>query len=185
MQRIFLVGPRACGKTTAALALAERLACPCLDTDALIIKALGESIADFVARMGWAAFRERETQALRRSVEATADGAGFAVVATGGGMVLKEENRALMRASGLVFFLECPAKELVRRLEASPLAAQRPSLTGKSAIAEAWEVAKARLPLYRAASTHVLDSSRPIPELLEAMLAILRPDAGAGLGSGA
>ncbi|MBR4746031.1 MAG: hypothetical protein IK061_01330, partial [Desulfovibrio sp.] len=70
--------------------------------------------------------------------------------------------------------------ELVRRLEASPLAAQRPSLTGKSAVAEAWEVAKERLPLYRAASTHALDSSRPLPELLDAMLAILRPEAGAG-----
>ena len=178
MRRVFLVGPRACGKTTAALALAERLQAPCLDTDALIVEALGESIADFVAREGWPAFRERETEALRRAVESTEEGAGFAVVATGGGMVLKEENRALMREAGLVFFLECPATELVRRLEASPLASQRPSLTGRSAVLEAAEVAARRLPLYRKAASHAFDSSRPLPELVEAMIAILRQHAG-------
>ncbi len=179
MRRVFLVGPRACGKTTAALALAERLHAPCLDTDALAARALGGSIADFVAREGWPAFRERETQALREALEKTAEGEGFAVVATGGGMVLKEENRALMRASGLVIFLECPSEELVRRLEASPLASQRPSLTGKSAAAEAWEVAQERLPLYREAAHLAADSSLPLPELVEALLEALRRNAGA------
>ena len=130
MRRVFLVGPRACGKTTAALALAERLHAPCLDTDALAARALGGSIADFVAREGWPAFRERETQALREALEKTAEGEGFAVVATGGGMVLKEENRALMRASGLVIFLECPEEELVRRVS---LSQARPLLAGEAA----------------------------------------------------
>ena len=94
---------------TAALALAERLHAPCLDTDALAARALGGSIADFVAREGWPAFRDRETEALRRAVQATADGAGFAVVATGGGMVLKEEifsfRELRMRAQRSIYFM--------------------------------------------------------------------------------
>ena len=54
------------------------------------------------------------------------------VIATGGGMVLTEENRRFMRENVIVLYLSAPAEVLASRLQANPNAAQRPTLTGKS-----------------------------------------------------
>ena len=122
---IYLVGARAAGKTTFGGALARQLGCNYVDTDIHLRETTGETVADIVAREGWDGFRKRESAVLRA---VTAPGT---VIATGGGMVLAEENRRFMRENGIVLYLSAPAEVLASRLQANPNAAQRPTLTGK------------------------------------------------------
>ena len=107
---IFLIGFMGSGKTTVGGLLATRLGRIFADLDDLIVEAAGLSIPEIFAREGEAGFRRRETEALR----AAAAGRGT-VVATGGGAACREENLALMLASGRVVALEVSAAEAVRR----------------------------------------------------------------------
>ena len=160
MSLIYLVGPRACGKTTLGKALSEVLDVPDCDTDHHLCE-----------RWGWEGFRSRESESLRLASEELA---GRGVVATGGGMVLAEANRRYMREHGRVFFLSAPVEVLAARLRRNPLEAQRPSLTGKSLDDEVREVLEARLPLYRDAAHHELDARQSITELCLAVRTLLR-----------
>lgn len=169
-QTIYLVGPRAAGKTTFGRALARRLGRAYVDTDVHLRETTGESVADIVAREGWEGFRRRESAALRETT------APDTVVATGGGMVLDPENRRFMRDHGIVLYLRAPAAVLAARLSASPNAAQRPSLTGKSIIEEVSEVLAVREALYQDAATHVLDAAAIQEALLAEALSLLTAD---------
>ena len=141
---IYLIGARAAGKTT------------------------GETVADIVSREGWDGFRKRESAVLR---EVTAPAT---VIATGGGMVLAEENRRFMRENGIVLYLSAPAEVLAARLQANPNAAQRPTLTGKSIAEEVAEVLAVREPLYRETATHILNAAATPKALLAEALALLK-----------
>ena len=162
MPLIFLVGPRACGKTTVGRALARRLGLPFADTDHYLHSKTGSTVAQIVAAEGWPGFRQRESTALREVTDAHAHGC---VVSTGGGMVLAEANRTLMRQNGMVVFLDAPVEVLAERLSRNPLNSQRPSLTGKGLVDEIAEVLKERRPLYEAAAHHIVDASRPLSSI--------------------
>ena len=92
-------------------------------------------------------------------------------------MVLAVENRRFMRERGVVFYLEATAPLLVARLTCSPLASQRPSLTGKGVAAEMKQVLAHRAPLYLEAAHHRLDAALPLEHLCEAAAALLPPAA--------
>ncbi len=109
---IFLYGAPASGKTTLGEKLAARLGCRFVDLDAQIVANAGRSIPEIFATVGEAAFRDLESQALREV--ATLD---TAVVALGGGTLLREENRQFAEAVGTVFCLATPSvEELERRI---------------------------------------------------------------------
>lgn len=164
---IFLVGPRASGKTTLGRALAEALEYRFVDTDRLVLESTGMTVAEIVEREGWDGFRRRESEALRAA-------AGPAtVVATGGGMVLSEANRAFMRANGKVFYLSVPVALLAARLEADPNAGQRPTLTGRTIVDEVSEVLASREAFYREVADHVLDASLAFDAVLDQALRLV------------
>ncbi|MGE4421129.1 MAG: shikimate kinase AroL [Pseudodesulfovibrio sp.] len=148
---IFLIGPRACGKTSVGRALAKRLGVEFVDTDHAFVEAVGMDIASFVEANGWEAFRDEEAATLAREAAP-----GGRVIGCGGGIVLREENRAVL-ARGIVIYLKAGAEELARRLMADPLAAQRPSLTGKSVADEVREVLAARAHLYEGCADRVIE----------------------------
>jgi shikimate kinase len=79
--KIFLVGFMGCGKSTKAKQLANLLACPVIDIDAIIVEQQGMSIADYFAANGEAAFRKLENEVLK-----SFDYPETCVVATGGGL---------------------------------------------------------------------------------------------------
>lgn len=166
---VFLVGGRGAGKTTVGRALARELSCAFTDMDDFLCERAGMSVADMVAAEGWEGFRARECAALR---EATAEAAraGGAVIATGGGAVLDAGNREFLRENGVVVWLSLPPEAAAKRLAASPLAAQRPSLTGKSMLEEVREVMEARAPLYAACAHHTVDADLPAAEVCAAVL---------------
>jgi shikimate kinase len=164
---VFLVGPRCCGKTTLAGLLAERFSLSCLDTDIILTAEAGMSVPEIVEREGWEGFRKRESRAL------AAAAVRGAVVATGGGMVLDPQNRTLMRASGLVIYLDAPAQALGERLARDGGVCRRPSLTGEDPEQEVARVLAERDPLYRASAHCLVDASPPPQAVLEALAALL------------
>jgi len=160
---IFLIGPRASGKTTLGRELAARLGRPFVDLDAFFGTRYGESIAALVAREGWEAFRDAETCVLR-DVAATPGH----VVATGGGVVLREENRRIL-AKGYVIYLQVRPERLAERLLADPNEAQRPSLTGRGLQEEITTVLAEREPLYLALA-HAVLAEQPLDALVQEAL---------------
>ena len=162
MDVIFLVGARACGKTTVGKALAKKLMLPFADTDQHLLDNAGRSVDQIVEAEGWAGFRQRESAALREVTNARTHGG---VISTGGGMVLAEANRVFMRQYGMVVFLDAPVEVLAERLGRNPLSSQRPSLTGKGLMEEIGDVLKERRPLYEAAAHHIVDATRPLPSI--------------------
>lgn len=165
---LFLIGPRGCGKSGAAQAAAALLGLAWYDTDRMVEHAAGCSIAALVGVKGWQFFRQLEAEAL-----ALAAGKG-GLIATGGGVVLAQENCRLMRARGLVVYLHAPAPCLEQRLAANPEAARRPSLTGKGLLEEIEAVLEERHPLYLACAQHVLDASLPLADVAAALADLAR-----------
>lgn len=100
MKNIVLIGLSGCGKSTLGKRLARRLRMPLLDTDAMIAEAEGCSIPDIFAERGEPYFRDLEHAACLAASEARG-----AVIATGGGVILREENMETLAGNGLVFFI--------------------------------------------------------------------------------
>jgi shikimate kinase len=112
-QRIALVGLSGAGKSSVGRLLAERLDWALLDVDALIETTAGRSIPQIFADEGEPGFRDREAEALRLALSL-----GERVIATGGGAVLRPENRRLLRDEALVVWLDAPTEVLIARLRA-------------------------------------------------------------------
>ncbi len=117
-KNIVLVGMPGCGKSTVAALLSEKTGRECVDTDAMVIDASGESIPDIFTKYGEAEFRSREAEA----VKLAGRGAGK-IIATGGGAILREENRIALRENSTVIFLNADIDSLAtdgRPLSKSP-----------------------------------------------------------------
>ena len=133
MVRLILVGYRASGKTTVAQALSNHFDCPALDADEVFEKKHFCSVGEFIQTQGEPSFRDAETVVLQELLRIPEG-----VVSTGGGIVLREENRRMIEDSGLpVVWLAAPADEIRRRLNADPTtASRRPALEGKDVYSE-------------------------------------------------
>jgi shikimate kinase len=108
------------GKSSVGRQLAARLGWLLRDIDALIVQSEGRSITQIFADAGEARFRDLESAALQQAFSSDP-----CVVATGAGIVLRPENRALLRQRAFVIWLDAPTEILVARLlahdEARPL----------------------------------------------------------------
>lgn len=160
MPRITLVGYRGTGKSTVAALLAARYGCTWADADAVLEERLGTTIATLVRDRGEAAFRDAETAVLR---DLLAGDVG--VLATGGGVVLRAENRDLLRHRGRpVVWLTAPADVVRGRLAADPLTPdRRPALAGADPLAEIDEALAVRAPLYREVADAAFDTAGTPP----------------------
>ena len=101
MRNIVLVGMPGSGKSTLAKALGEALGREVYDADSEIERAAGMTIPEIFSRFGEEEFRRQETEALR-----TLGKMSGAVIATGGGAVLREENYPLLHQNGIIVFVE-------------------------------------------------------------------------------
>jgi shikimate kinase len=109
--KIFLVGFMGCGKSTKAKHLANRLECPVIDLDAVIVEQEGKTIAEYFAENGEAAFRKLESETLKNyPYPATC------VVATGGGLPCFFDNMEWMNTNGRTVYLQMEPAGLVSRL---------------------------------------------------------------------
>jgi shikimate kinase len=123
VDKIYLVGFMAAGKTTVARTLAGRLGWRAEDVDELIEARERRTVADIFARSGEAYFRTAEREILRLLLPLR-----HAVVATGGGTFVDPENRATINLDGLSVWLDLPFEAVLARMPADgrrPLAADR------------------------------------------------------------
>ena len=163
-KHLFLIGMMGSGKSTLGALLARELNAPLLDLDAEIERFEGRSIPAIFADVGDAGFRIAETAALRRACEGAP-----CIVATGGGIVTREENIALMRESGLVVFLCRPLEDIIAQVRQDT----RPNLAGDKAERMRTLYAQ-REALYRRAAHLCFDNSAP-PQQSARALAKLAP----------
>jgi shikimate kinase len=94
---IYLVGFSGSGKSTIAKLIGEKLQWPACDLDELFVERSGLTIPAIFQREGEPGFRLREAEALR-----AVSGSGPFVVATGGGTVVRAENRLFMSSKGWI-----------------------------------------------------------------------------------
>jgi shikimate kinase len=161
---IALLGMRGSGKSTLGALLAESLRRPFFDLDRELELAQGRSVAAILREDGEAAFRALEAETLAGIVPRQGT-----VLATGGGIVERDENRTLLRSSCRTIWLDVPVDALVRRLAEQ---GGRPPLTALAWDEEVRTLATRRAPLYREAATDVLAIARD--ESVESSISRLR-----------
>jgi shikimate kinase len=166
-----LVGMPGSGKSTVGRHLSRRLALPFFDSDHLIEQRLGCSIREYFAREGEAAFRDVEEQVLRELAQGPS-----AVVATGGGAVLRSGMREALRQGGKVIYLRSSPEDLYRRLRHDT---QRPLLQVADPMARLRALHAERDPLYRETAHFQIDTGRPSVPTLVNMIVMQLELAGA------
>lgn len=156
MPRVTLIGYRGVGKTSVASGLAASLGCPWCDCDVELERRLGRSIADVIRQDGEPAFRDAEQELLAELLQSFSG-----VLATGGGVILREANRTQLTEHGRpVVWLQADAATIRGRLAADPTTvARRPGLTMANPLDEVAAVLAARQPLYAAVADMAVDTA--------------------------
>jgi len=160
---IALIGMPGGGKSTVGRHLARRLGWGFVDSDALIEHRLGESIRSFFDREGEDRFRDIEQSTID---ELTAQD-GTRVLATGGGVCLREANRHALHDRCTVVYLRSTPEELHRRLRHDT---HRPLLQVADPLGRLRELFAKRDPLYRECSHFVIETGRPSVQTLVNMI---------------
>jgi len=163
-ERIILIGYRGTGKSTVGRLLAGQLGYDCLDADDEIEQAAGTPIRQIFEREGEEGFRRRESQ-----VVADLCRRDRVVIATGGGAVLREANRAAIQSDGsLVVWLRATPETIYHRMHGDPTTAQRrPNLTAAGGMEEIVELLQRREPLYEATADLTIDTDgKPVEEIV-------------------
>jgi shikimate kinase len=162
-RNIALIGFMGSGKTTVGRALAERLGYQFVDTDAAISqRADGRAVADLFAQEGEDRFREREADVLRAIC-----GGERQVIATGGGVVVRQENVVRLRESALVIHLTARPDVVVARTRRTarsrPLLAAAAQEGEEALLARVLDLLSQRAPHYLQAAHLTVDSSDYAP----------------------
>jgi shikimate kinase len=148
---LILIGFMGTGKSSIGRLVAHRLRFQFVDTDALIVERAGLEISEIFAQHGEAHFRDLET----RAIESLASRERY-VVATGGGAVLREQNRRLLRSLGFVALLTAREKTILDRVGHGN---RRPLLHSSNPAEKIAELLAERAPAYEAAAHWTLDTS--------------------------
>jgi shikimate kinase len=164
MPLIVLVGMPGSGKSTVGRQLARQLGYQFVDSDAEIEQHIGCSISSFFAAHGEVEFRSVEERVLAAICQPSD---ACAVLATGGGAVLRESNRRTLRAAGAVVYLRTSAEELFRRLRNDR---QRPLLEVANPLQKLRELYRERDPLYRQTAHYVIETGKPSVPMLANMI---------------
>jgi shikimate kinase len=157
---LVLVGARGAGKSTAGRVLARRVGAAFVDLDAVIEAGAGTSVSRIFADRGEAWFRELEHRVFLSQPLDQAT-----VIATGGGVVLRADNREHLAQAGAVVWLRVSPETAVARTRDE---GGRPALTSLAPLEEARAVAQARAGLYeQVASHHVSSEDRSLDEVCD------------------
>ena len=148
--KIFLVGPPGAGKSTIGRQLSRLFDVPFYDVDEVVEARAGADIPWIFDVEGEQGFRDRES-----AVIAELAGLSEGVIATGGGVILREGNRRQLSGAGAVVYLEASIKTLVNRTSRNN---KRPLLAGPDPKAKLVELMSVREPLYQEVATLTIKS---------------------------
>ncbi|MDH3309396.1 MAG: shikimate kinase AroK [Gammaproteobacteria bacterium] len=152
---LFLIGPMGAGKSTIGRHLAELLNKDFRDSDSEIEKRTGAGIPLIFEIEGETGFRARESSILDDLTRLS-----NTVLATGGGAVLSEDNRKILRERGVVVYLHAPLETLLQRTRRDR---HRPLLQTTDRRRTLEDILKAREPVYRQAADMVIETSHRSP----------------------
>jgi len=150
-ENIVLVGFMGSGKTSIGKRVAKQLGFQFIDTDQVIVDRAGLPISDIFARDGEPAFRDLETSAI-----ISIGHLKRCVIATGGGAVLRDKNRTLLRGLGFVIELTADEDTIYDRVARNT---KRPLLQTEDPRATLRELLQTRRPFYDQAAQFVLDTT--------------------------
>ena len=150
-KNIFIIGSMGSGKTSIGKMLAKENNLSFLDTDHEIIRSCGYSIPDIFKEFGEEHFRNLETEQLRK-MKALENH----VISTGGGIILKNDNRKLMKELGIIIFLDINISSQVDRVKNRK---NRPLLNDQNLKDNLLSLKKTRDPIYKKISNYIIDVS--------------------------
>lgn len=150
-ERVILIGPMGAGKSTIGRLLSGQLGLSFVDSDKEIEARSGANIPWIFDLEGEAGFRDRETQVLSDLLTEAPQ-----VLATGGGAILREENRSLLRSGGTVVYLKTSVSQQLLRTGKDR---NRPLLQSANPRQVLKQMAQLRNPLYEATAHITVDTN--------------------------
>lgn len=156
MKGITLIGFMGAGKTTVGKLLSEKTGMAHIDFDDKIVEEIGMTIQEYFDLNGEAAFREKETKVLKKYIDHNY------VISTGGGIVMRPENRELLRAMAPVVYLETTPEVFIPRLK-NDHTTVRPLVVSKSS-EEIKEVFEPRIAFYEETASLIVSTNQRTPE---------------------
>jgi shikimate kinase len=177
---IILIGLPGSGKSTVGRQLARKLSASFMDSDHLIVQRLGCSIREYFEREGEGAFRDVEEAVLADTLTEYAGRSDGAVLATGGGAVLRESNRKRLHNAGRVVYLRSSPEDLYKRLRHDR---NRPLLQVGDPMQRLRDLYVVRDPLYRETAHFQIETGRPSVATLLNMIMMQLDLAGTASGS--
>lgn len=152
-KNIFLIGMPGAGKSTIGKILSENLFLPFYDADIYLESSIGKLISSLFIQ-GEDIFRDIETEILKKLVLKKA------IIATGGGVIVRKENRELLKKEGFVFFIDRKIEDIKKDIQKE----YRPLLRKGVSLESLYEE---RFPLYKeVADFHILNKVR-ISEVID------------------
>lgn len=155
-----------CGKTSVGRVLSSRLGCDFVDLDEAVVSEAGASVKDIFSSQGEPAFRVLESQALAR----IAARAGV-VVSTGGGAVIAQQNRTLMRQSGFIVNLTASVEAIAARLCGD---SERPLLQGDASAERIRLMLEGREQFYADADLRIDTTAKTVQAVVAEILACVK-----------
>jgi shikimate kinase len=171
MTIVVLTGMMGTGKTSVGERLAKALGATFVDTDAMVERAEGRSVAAIFASHGEAAFRAAEKRAIGEALAVPR-----AVVATGGGAIVDAENRKALQAAAPIVCLTARPDVILARAAAA--GATRPLLQDADPAARLAALLAERAVAYAQADLTIDTSARGVDDVVDEVLAFLRRRGG-------
>jgi len=151
-KNIILIGPMGSGKSTIGQLVANRLNREFYDSDRYIEQKTGVDIPCIFDIEGESGFRLRETNALKELTLLN-----NSVLATGGGSVLRSENRKLLQGNSYIIFLDTSVNEQMRRLQRDK---KRPLLQTENPRERLENLFSQRKPIYQQLADYTVRTDR-------------------------
>jgi shikimate kinase len=166
MKPVFLTGFMGTGKTTVGTMLAERLVWEFVDLDSYIVEVAGASIPEIFSEQGEGCFRDLETAALRRFTNTDK-----VVVSTGGGAVIRQDNRSYIHEIGYLVNLTASHDSIMSRLEGD---ATRPLLAEADRSGRIAELIAEREQFYMQSDVRIDTTGKAPAEIVDEILVWLK-----------
>jgi shikimate kinase len=169
--KVVLIGYRATGKSSVGKSLSSKLKIAFWDTDLMVEKNMAMPVKEIVAFHGWDFFRLKEKETIKTLMQKKAG-----VFATGGGVVLDQENVDLLKQAGVIIWLNAPLQDIVDRLNKDAQnKAIRPQFTTGNIAEETVNIMQQRLPLYEKAADYTVDTTgKKVAQIAEEIYQYLR-----------
>ncbi len=158
---VILTGFMGCGKTSVGIRLSYALKRTMIDTDKWIEKKQQRSVSDIFAEDGEEAFRQMETSCIRELIETE----NHRIISTGGGLPVREENHALLKELGRIYYLKVTPEVVYERLKGDTT---RPLLQGEDPQKKIESLMAMRQPSYEKCADYVIEvSGKKFEEIIE------------------